>query len=790
MTFHSKAATNDVYDLFNQPLKCEAAKDDTQSGEESDFDDDGYSTAGESTGTGMISGVVSESGNADTNVSAHTTIIKEDNTGTSTGEVGGEWTEFSTSKHMPPRKEEACQESEDTNTSQAVDHTSLGMPVDETHPEEELNTPIEHFIELEGTKTNIRFVPIPPENYDPTPLRTFRDPSSAAQSRLPFMTPIIEKTESSLAATNPCQKDERDYFTSKTPSRSSPTNIDSPSKIGVERLLLSSPVAVDVSPQSEREVKPVTKSDGSISPSPKSKRPSRRVFEECEEDSFSPNKKVQITRVHDSPTRIKVKITTTSTSPASINRENGFVKPTLEEPKAAHSKSKERVITDLQCNPTDPSIRNQILATVHPPPASYSGLFNHPDETSGRHSQLQRYARKVQDSKIKCSPRKIINANDKTTTQAVPPILSFASASRVYVVKRELGQGAFAPVYLVDSYDPDRPGGDSEIPAHVHHGFGERGSLEAAKAEAPPSQAVWEFHIIHTIHDRLSASSASSRSTESIIVAHECHAFADEAYLILDYWPTGTLLDLVNLIKAENKRAGKAEGQGGLEEALAMFFSVELLRTVQGLHRIGILHGDLKGDNCLLRLPPASSSSPPGWLDPYARDGSGGWDRVGLKLIDFGRGIDVTNFPARVGFIADWAAGPTDAPEIREARPWVWQIDLCGAAGVVHSLLFGKYMETVQENKGTGGVLGGKKRYRIREGLKRYWQGQIWGQLLEALLNPILPTTTRAEEVEDTVLKELRRVQELMEDYLELEGERKGLRGAMRRVEGLVSKKK
>jgi checkpoint serine/threonine-protein kinase len=790
MTFHSKAATNDVYDLFNQPLKCEAPKDDTQSGGESDFDDDGYSTAGESTGTGMISGVVSESGNEDTSVSVRTTMTGDENTASGVAEIGSEWTEFSASKHVPPHKLTKLQDSVDTNASRGIDSTSPSMAVEHAHSEEELKTPIEPEVQMVETKTNTCFVPVPPQDYDPTPLRAYRDPSDIAQSRLPFMTPIVEKTESSLAANTGYQKAERDYFTSKTPSRSSSTNNESPSKIGVENLLLNSPLAENVSPlRSGSRVRSAKKFEIPVSPSPKSKRASRGVLEEQDELS-SPRKKLQVTKVQDSPTRTKAKVKTPPTSAIPVSHETDFIKPTLPTPSPSAATKKSPVITDLQCNPTDTCIRNQILANAKPPLLSYYGFFDHPEQSFGKYTQLQKYAKKVQESKVRSSPRK---PSDKTSTQAVPPILSFTGASRVYAVKRELGQGAFAPVYLVESYDPDRPVDDtnSNQAASVDSSSSTtqpRSSLEAIKAESPPSQAIWEFHIIRHIHSRLSQST-TFRSLESIITAHECHAFADEAYLILDYAPTGTLLDLINLVKADNKRAGKPVDGAGLDEILAMFYSVELLRTVEALHRIGILHGDLKGDNCLVRLPLPSSSSAD--LGPYSPTGANNWSAIGLTLIDFGRGIDLTNFSPRVGFIADWAAGPTDAPEIREARPWLWQIDLWGAAGVVCSCLFGRYLDAVPVNNNTTseiGGLGAKKKYKLKEGLKRYWQADIWAAVFDVLLNPNLPSSTAEGEGLEAWLQELGRAREVVERFLEEEGERRGLRRALARVENLVGR--
>ncbi|ERF68143.1 hypothetical protein EPUS_08209 [Endocarpon pusillum Z07020] len=560
MTFHSKAATNDVYDLFNQPLKCEAPKEDTQSAGESDIDDDGYSTAGESTGTGMISGAVSESGNEDTSVSVRTTMTGDEETsnGTvNTAETGGEWTEFSTSKHIPPQNLTGHQGSDEAPLIQHVDNTFSNMAVEHAHPEEELSTPIEPEVQVVETTANTPFVPIPPEDYNPAPLRTFRDPSNVAQSRLPFMTPIVEKTESSLAANTVYQKGEQDYFTARTPSRSSSSKIDSPSKIGVDRLLVSSPFAENASPhRSGGRARSPTQLDFPVSPSPKSKRASRSVLEEQEDDLSSPRKKLQITRGHGSPTKIKVKVTTTPSSPTTADHEDGFIKAAIPTQTTNPATEKSPIITDLQCNPTEPSIRNQILANIQPPLSSYTGFFNHPDHTFGRYTQLQKRRR--------------------------------------------------------------------------------RGNLEAIKAESPPSQAIWEFHIIRTIHRRLlnknnnnnnSSSQDECRALDSIITAHELHAFADEAYLVLDFCPTGTLLDLINLVRADNKRAGKAAADAaGLDEVLAMFFTVELLRTVESLHGAGILHGDLKGDNCLIRLPCNFSTAKQSLdLGAYTADGSNGW---------------------------------------------------------------------------------------------------------------------------------------------------------------------
>src|SRR4051794_32152728 len=94
MTFHSKAATDEVYHMFNQPSRRETVRED------SDEDDDDYSTAGESTGTGRISGATSEFGDEDTMASAGTTGDENTRTGSQPDSVSP-WSEFTASKHVP-----------------------------------------------------------------------------------------------------------------------------------------------------------------------------------------------------------------------------------------------------------------------------------------------------------------------------------------------------------------------------------------------------------------------------------------------------------------------------------------------------------------------------------------------------------------------------------------------------------------------------------------------------------------------------------------------------------------
>jgi checkpoint serine/threonine-protein kinase len=327
-------------------------------------------------------------------------------------------------------------------------------------------------------------------------------------------------------------------------------------------------------------------------------------------------------------------------------------------------------------------------------------------------------------------------------------------------------------VYLVESKDSEDED-DENKPSQMGKGeFGlKRKDLEAIKMEDPPTP--WEFYIMRQAKRRLGV----SRAADSIVCAYEMHVFKDECYLVEEYRDQGTLLDLVNLSRGEN---------GVMDEQLAMFFTIELFRTVEALHSKGVIHGDLKSDNILVRFDALQKDEH--WDSEYKRDGRDGWSAKGVSLIDFGRGIDMKAFKPDVQFIADWPTTEADCAEMRELRPWTYQIDYHGLAGIVHNLLFGKYISTIAERGATLGA-GATKTYKIKESLKRYWQTEIWHECFDLLLNPLMHLDGE-EGRRLPVLKGMKQVREQMEAFLESNCEKGvGLKVLIRRMEEAVKKR-
>ncbi|KAK2740281.1 hypothetical protein FQN57_006161 [Myotisia sp. PD_48] len=760
MTFHTRAATDEIYSIFNQPLKSELERaDNPESLCGSDYEDDGFTSTGESTATGLISAINSEYGDEDNELDDFDTTKARDNFDTQTqGGITGvsEWTDFAATEHIS-RLALGTQDNKTPYRSQSQS-TTPPSPSPGGKCSQNQN---------DGT-----FVLVPPEDYNP-PTGPFRDAFVAAQNRLPFMTPIVEKTESSLAST---MFRERTYMSSKTPSRSTISGA-TPAIPEIDDLLMSSPF------------RDLDHSDDTEYP----------------DDGGSPGR-----------------------------RASKFRTAPIKSPILQRGIPQSRIIIEeAQCNPIELAVREKILANISPPLKTYPGYCDHSVQVGGNSGDIKRYF-------------KALNRSSKTSAGELPqPIICLSGSARTYAIQKELGEGGFAPVYLAESIDsPDTFSSDSES----EHEFGlrpgknlwgrgygkpcrdiDRKSLEAIKVESDAS--AWEFYMLRVASARLEISDIYSRVKESVVQSHEMHVFKDESILIEDYLDQGTLLDLINI------RTDPGNDQG-LDEAVIMFFAVELFRTVEALHACGIIHGDLKPDNCLVRLNPSASANALATPDTmslldndadfdngnieYSPTGSFGWRNKGITLIDFGRGIDMHAFLPTVQFIADWKVAAHECTEMKEFRPWTHQIDLYGLAGTIYIMLFGKYMEVCPVNgaKNGGGPngdtisggLGGRKIYRIKESLKRYWEREIWSEVFDLCLNPLSPKwieierdarrtsplpSFRPEEDLDhenapvlPMVHSMRLVREKMEAWLVANAGRKGLQHQLNKLAALVTKKK
>ncbi|KZT00784.1 uncharacterized protein LAESUDRAFT_665354 [Laetiporus sulphureus 93-53] len=363
------------------------------------------------------------------------------------------------------------------------------------------------------------------------------------------------------------------------------------------------------------------------------------------------------------------------------------------------------------CNPFDPPIITTLLSLI-PPDHEFHNLKS---INAGHLDALQKFAKKK-------SRRTSGNTSSRFTDDL--ETLPISLSDRNFAVIGKLGEGGFGAVFEAidldmqarrDEEDEDEDDDDAQDKCKV-----------ALKVVKPRN--LWEYHVLRRIHRSL-----PTHLTRSIVIPQALYAYRDESYLVLELCKQGTLLDIVN----RAAQAGITQQGACLDELLVMFFSIELMRLLEGLHRAGFIHGDMKIDNCLLRLEdvPGPSSA---WSSEYDPSGEGGWSYKGIKLIDFGRTIDTGLFPANQRFIAEWPTDARDCLEIREGRPWTYQTDYFGLAGIIYCMLYGKYIEasSIAPSSSPGPI--GEQRYKLAAPLKRYWQGEIWTRLFDLLINPCL----------------------------------------------------
>lgn len=99
-----------------------------------------------------------------------------------------------------------------------------------------------------------------------------------------------------------------------------------------------------------------------------------------------------------------------------------------------------------------------------------------------------------------------------------------------------------------------------------------------------------------------------------------------------------------------------------------------------------------------------------------------------LQLIDFGVAIDMKLFDVNQTFNYVHKNQYFNCIEMREHRPWTYQIDLYGLASVIHVLLFGKYMDV---EKNLSGI------WMHKTSVPRYFNRQLWDNIFRTLLNVI-----------------------------------------------------
>ncbi|KAJ3228093.1 hypothetical protein HK099_006718 [Clydaea vesicula] len=309
--------------------------------------------------------------------------------------------------------------------------------------------------------------------------------------------------------------------------------------------------------------------------------------------------------------------------------------------------------------------------------------------------------------------------------------------------------GGYASVFLVEVLN------NSDEEPYFSQNFIKKNELVAMKIQSP--SAPWEYYILSQLQNRL-----SELTLKSIINPLSCHVFQQESVLTLSYGKFGSILDCINKAHKNGFGSGGTTSSlsSSLDEVLVAFFTVEMLNVLEKVHACGIIHGDVKADNFLVRLDIDEEEI---WDSPYQKGGgesedADGWENVGIELIDWGNSIDLRVFPESQKFIkgAIKKADPSIDPwEIRNGKEFTYEIDWYGCASVIHVMLFGKYMTILEEEADLSYYLTYASKFKVANihinkiadlmitkphlklsnNLKRYWNMELWQRTFEILLN-------------------------------------------------------
>ncbi|KAF8669531.1 hypothetical protein HU200_051335 [Digitaria exilis] len=258
-----------------------------------------------------------------------------------------------------------------------------------------------------------------------------------------------------------------------------------------------------------------------------------------------------------------------------------------------------------------------------------------------------------------------------------------------YQIKGPTGTGAFAKVYkaTVD---------------------GNTDEMVALKIQNPPFP--WEFYMYRQLDMRI-----SEVERPSFGYAQEVHIFSDVSVLVCNYLPYGTLLDVINSHVVVNRH---------MDELLCMYYTIEMLKMLETLHSVGIIHGDFKPDNILVCYISGDIT------EETFRSETRDEQNQGLCLVDWGRGIDLNLFRTGTEFHGDCGTSGFRCVEMQEDRNWTYQVDTYGLCAIVHMMLQGSVMSVQKVPRAGGGY-----EYQPKLPLKRYWNVELWTKLFSTLLN-------------------------------------------------------
>jgi hypothetical protein len=266
-------------------------------------------------------------------------------------------------------------------------------------------------------------------------------------------------------------------------------------------------------------------------------------------------------------------------------------------------------------------------------------------------------------------------------------------------VQRELGRGARGVVSLVERVD-DITGANLASESTL--------AMKRWTGADAIARASWSFWLSAEVHRRLAVD-----LKRCFLQARTLELYGNGAVLLTEHASQATLAEAIK----EHVRRSKP-----IDESLAMYYTIELLRLLAPLHRAGVLHMALDPHHLLVRNDQCAT-----WNNWAVADRElNGWDSKGLIVIDFANGIDRQLYPAGTTFAGEVPGVESQCAAVRDGRAWTIEPDVHGVACIAHELAFGTKLAMRKLPNG---------RWTLSNEIKRTYHVPLWSKLFDSLLN-------------------------------------------------------
>ncbi|KRY23363.1 Mitotic checkpoint serine/threonine-protein kinase BUB1 [Trichinella patagoniensis] len=206
--------------------------------------------------------------------------------------------------------------------------------------------------------------------------------------------------------------------------------------------------------------------------------------------------------------------------------------------------------------------------------------------------------------------------------------------------------------------------------------------------------------------------SSNGNAVQRLLCAH---SFSDGSLITLAFGSRFTLAELA---------FRKGWPRDSLREATAAFFTLDMLKILRHLCRCKVIHGNIRPEAFLFLGIGMSKQQ------IEAADQADFWIQCSaacLQIADFGNAVDLNLLPEGYKFVHEQHVDHLLCCEMRDKKPWTFQIDCFGLLNSVHWLIFGCRLDAFKFPT--------SDHWSANISTRCSWDAKMWSWLFDTFLN-------------------------------------------------------